>query len=312
MPKHSRLRKNRVVAERLEKLATDQPVLLSFLVFLAVAVMVVAASIPFFRRNPEDLMTNIVAEAYGMAMDLLVIGWFITWMNRRAERRIMIRGYQEEIENFLRWESVEAMHRIAGNIRRLNQEGLTELDLEHAYLRGAYLVEVNLAGARLRGATLSSAKLERAVLQRTDMLGADLGLANCVETDLYQANMVDANCMGAYMLRANLEGTYLKCTNLQGAYLVEANMRSAYLGDANLQGAILERADLRGAYLEGSNLERAKSLFDARLDPDVEARLRHDHPQLFEQAKLPAPTGPTGHLATYRPDLNPIATSDSP
>jgi len=311
MPKHSHLRKNRGIADRLEKLATDRPVLLSFLVFLVVTVLVVTFSIPFFRRNPEDLMTNIMAEAYGMAMDLLIIGWFITWMNRRAERRIMIRGYLEEIENFLRWESVEAMHRIASSIRRLNQEGFTELELEHAYLHGAYLVEVNLAGARLRNATLSNAKLERAILQRTDLAGADLGMANCMETDLYQANMVDANCRGTYMLRTNLEGAYLKRTNLQGAYLVEANMRSTYLGEANLQGAFLERADLRGAYLEDSNLEHAKSLFEARLDPDVEERLRQNHPQLFEGSKLPTADA-TDNATELEQNANPIVTSTAP
>lgn len=285
----------------LDRLATDKPVLLSFLIFLVVASIVVPVSVPFFLADPYPLIQNIVAESYGMLFDLLIIGWFITWMNRRAERRIMIRGYQEEIENMLRWESAEAMHRIASNIRRLNQEGISEIELEHAWLQGAYLVEANLCGARAREATFSGAKLERAELERADLTGAQFELTGLTDTRLQSAMMAGANLMGAYALRANLEATHLRGANLQGAFLVEANLRRADLGGANFRGAFLERTDLRGAFLDGANLEDARSLYGALLDPHVEEGLREIAPHLFAQSKLPVTAYPDGGAPSSKP-----------
>lgn len=290
MSTSSRRRKDFSLFGWLDRLATDKPVLLSFLVFLVVASIVVPVSLPFFFADPLPIVQNIVAESYGMLFDLLIIGWFITWMNRRAERRIMIRGYEEEIENMLRWESAEAMHRIASNIRRLNQEGISEIDLEHAWLQGAYLVEANLCGAQARDATFSGAKLERAELEQADLTGAQFELTSLVDTRLQGARLNGANLMGAYALRANLERAHLRGASLQGAFLVEANLRFADLGGANFRGAFLERTDLRGAFLDGSNLEEAKSLYGALLDPHVEAAMREVASHLFAQSKLPVTT----------------------
>jgi len=280
---------------RLDRLATDRPVLLSFLVFLVAALIVVPASVPFWISHGEDLMINIVAEMYGMTSDLLIIGWFITWLNRRAEHRIMIRGYLEEIENVLRWESAEAMHRISSNMRRLNREGIHEILLEHAYLRGAYLVEICLAGSTLREATLSSAKLDRADLEGADLFRADLGLASLENAIVCDAKMTEANCMGAYMLRTNLEGAYLQGANLQGAYVVESNLQHAYLGGVNFQGAFLEGSDLRGAYVEAADLERARSLYSTLLDAPIEQNLRRSVPHLFDRSRLPVNTSGDGN-----------------
>lgn len=297
-PRHRRY--GNPVLARLDRLATDKPVVLSFLVFVVAAMIVVPVSIPFWIHHGEDLMINIVAEMYGMMSDLLIIGWFITWMNRRAEHRIMIRGYLEEIENVLRWESAEAMHRISSNVRRLNREGIHDITLEHAYLRGAYLVEICLAGAVLREATLSSAKLDRADLEGADLFRADLGLASLENATVCGGKMTEANCMGAYMLRTNLEGAYLQGANLQGAYVVEANLRHAYLGGVNFQGAFLESSDLRGAYVEVADLERARSLYGTLLDGPVEQNLRRSVPHLFDRSRLPINTAKPGEEALQK------------
>lgn len=282
----------------LERMAAEHPVSLSFAVFVLVTLIVVPASLPFYLGDTYNFLENIMAEAHGMIFDLLVIGWFILWLNKRAERRLTLRGYEDEIENFLRWESPEAMHRIVGNVRRLNRAGKSAIHLEHAYLRGAHLAGADLCGARLRHAVLAGANLEAAVLRDADLVEANLELAKLVATDARGARLMHANLQGAFLDGADLREAYLKCANLQGAFLRHADLRGAHLGEVVVRGAVLEGVDLRGAFLGDVDLADAKTLYGSHLDADLEARLRAEHPALFEHsdeaARPPQPTGTMG------------------
>ena len=266
----------------LEKMAVDRPVMLAFLVFLTAALIVIPLSIPLYDETPQSFFDNLLVEAHGFLFDLLIIGWFSVWLTRRAERRLRIRRYQEEIEDFLGWESLEAMHRLTGDIRRLSREGVSEMNLRQAYLQGAYLVEINLAGAAMEGATLSSAKLRNARLHGATLRKAQIELADLVDADLHDTDLERANLTGAYLEGTNLMGANLAGANLKGAYLKRTRLADANLERANLTGAYLEHTDLRGATVTAEQLSAAKTLYGSRFDPDLHTALHENHPQLFE------------------------------
>lgn len=261
------------LASAVEKMAAEKPVLLAFLVFLASAFIVLPISLPYYLSADQGFLENILAEAHGVVFDLLIIGWFLLWINRLAERRVRNNRYREEIEDFLGWKSPEATHRIAGNIRRLNRGGVRErMRLTEAYLLGA-----NLAGAHLRGADLWGANLEEAILREADLVDANLAGANLEGADLERATLTRADLRGAALKEADLERADLERADLRGgsltsadlqyanltganlerANLTGANLRSANLKDVNLRGAVLDGANLRGANLAGAVLQGA-------------------------------------------------------
>lgn len=107
------------------------------------------------------------------------------------------------------------------------------LDLNGAYLVGAYysfsnlssiyLQNADLRGANLSYATLGKATLYRANLRNADLRNADLIDANLIEADLYNANLAAANLTNAVpnyanLSHANLSGTGLGAANLGGAH----------------------------------------------------------------------------------------------
>lgn len=267
--------------ETLEQMAAEKPVLLAFYVFLGVAFVVVPLSLPFYVSNTWDFLENIAAEAHGMVFDLLVIGWFMLWLNRLAERRLRNNRYREEIDDFLGWRSAEATHRIAGNIRRLNRNGIrTRLKLTEAYLTGAnlagaYLDGADLWGASLQGAQLGSARLNEANLAGADLQGADLERAALVRADLRGANLTEADLERTFLEEADLRGANLTGADLQFTSLPHANLERTRLIGATLRGAHLEGANLRGADFEGATLHGASldgaCLLDTRFaDADLE------------------------------------------
>jgi BTB/POZ domain-containing protein KCTD9 len=262
------------IGYRLERLAAEQPVLLAFLVFVAATLIVIPASIPFWLHDPFDFAMEIMAEAYGTLFDLLIIGWFLMWLSKRAERYMLHRRYREEIEDFLGWKSHEATHRIGGNIRRLNRGGVREeFRLTEAYLSGANLTgallkksdlwgadlsEALLGGADLRACNIGGANLENAILEHADLLDADLRGANLKDADLERANLEGADLRGVNLIGADLQYAILRGANLERCTLIGANLRGVDLEGANLNRALLESANLEGANLVGTTLEGAE------------------------------------------------------
>ena len=62
----------------------------------------------------DDWYFNVLSEAHGMVLDILVIGVGVALLNKYSEKRRDISRYQEEIDDFRHWDSDEAAYRIAG------------------------------------------------------------------------------------------------------------------------------------------------------------------------------------------------------
>ena len=167
------------------------------------------------------------------------------------------------------------------NLREANLRGA---DLQRANLQEANLQETNLRGANLQRASLLGADLQRAFLPEADLLytnlwGADLRKANLRETNLRRAGFQNTNLGGANLQEANLRDAFLQGANLRDAFLQEAD-----LGGANLRGADLREADLRGAKeLTVEQLCKVSTLYDAKLDQELEAQIKHECSDLLKE-----------------------------
>ncbi len=211
-------------------------------------VFVVGVTFIFFKYK-GDFLRNIFVEAHGMLFDLFVIATFILWLNKKAEKKRNIQRWQEEINDFRYWKSREAMYRIVGNIKRLEKNGFTKIDLRHCFLKYA-----PLRGIRLKGAILRQSKLQN-------------------------ANLWQANLKGANLRRAELNNTNLREANLQNAILIEAELEGAILDEANLQGV-----DLHGTYgISQDQLAKVKTLYNARLENYLMNIMKEYYPKLFEK-----------------------------
>ena len=124
------------------------------------------------------------------------------------------------------------------------------------------------------------------------------------ETNLQKAYLSKAHLEGADLSEAHLEGTnfietHLEGANLSGALLKGANLSGAHLEGANLTETYFEGANLSGTHLEGAKsliinrliiqLSKAKTLYKATLDKELEISLRENFPTLFEEPNYNEP-----------------------
>ncbi len=242
-----------------------KPVWIAAFLFVLFSVIVVGiTAFRFYHYGPvEHFWDRLLMESYGMLLDVLVIGIFLLWLNQKGRSYFEIQRYHDEIEDFRGWRFQEAAFRISGNIKRLNRNGVTGIDLSRCTLRNMDLRAVNLEGAGLVQADLRDAYLARAVLRSADLNGAGLRRAFLWQADLKEAILV-------------------------GADLRDANLESADLSGAYIQGCDLGGADLTAAILTGTKgltpeqLSGTKTLFNAVIDSKIEAQIQKVSPRLLK------------------------------
>jgi len=242
---------------------------------LAVAFLVVnLPTILGGRYLQKEFLESMLSNANSMILDILIILCLTTWLIRRSEKRREVQRLEDEIDDFRRWNSDEAAHRIRGSILRLNKLDISKIKLSFCNLENA-----DLAGAKLGGSDLHDTNFKNAFLQNADLSFCNLGRAN-----LCGCNLSDANLEGAHLEKANLEGADASGINLQYADLANTRFsRSILIGSyfygANMDGAELIGADIQGTYdlLDAEELQSA-DFTDAIMDDEVRESLSRINP----------------------------------
>lgn len=229
-----------------------KPIWAALLIFVPLLLIV---DLLFFEW-PKGL-NDVLIEAHGVVFDLLVFGVILAAYDHLRQKQQNIKRYREEIDDFRRWDEKEAMYRVVGNIRRLNREGVTKIDLSYCYLSGAMLKETDLSGANLSVANLKGANLSRATLTGANLSDANLSGADVRLANLAKVNISWANLSKAKLYRADLTMSDLTMADLTSADLSRANLASASLPGSILIGANLSEANLTGADLTAANLTDA-------------------------------------------------------
>jgi len=166
----------------------------------------------------------------------------------------------------------------------LQEVVFVDADLSGANLTGAYLRGANLIDSKLKGVNLIGADFRKAFLQGINLQGASPVLANFERVNLEGANLKNANLMDANLDRANLRDANLAGSNLKRSYLGGAHFEGTNLEGANLDRANLEYANLEEAKnLTVDQLSKAKTLYQAKLDPELEEELKAKYPHIFDK-----------------------------
>jgi len=261
---------------------SEKPILTSTIVLVVVGIVVIAASLPYYRENFHSFIGQVLAEAHGMIFDIAVIGILILWLNKTGEKRTRIRTYIDEIDDFRLWESEEAAFRTVGNIKRLNRHKITSINLAHSFL-----VKTNLNYVKLTGANLNYANLFNSALIDVNFESARLNQTNFENCNMNQSLLRKAYANGAifkdtYCIKADFEKAFLIKANFENAFLMEANLKNAYLTGADFTNANLYKADFRGAKgLTIDALAEAKTLYLAQFDKEFAQIIKADHPELI-------------------------------
>lgn len=120
-------------------------------------------------------------------------------------------------------------------------------------------------------------------LQLTNLRKAHLECIHLEEVNFHASDLQGAYLQEARLVHADLRA-HLEYADLREAHLEYADIKEANLQGAKLKGTNLEGADLRGAKnITIDQLSKVKTLYNAKLDPELEKPLREKYPALFEK-----------------------------
>lgn len=260
----------------------EKPMLTSFIVLLLLAVLVLGLSAPYYIANFKDFFKEVLAEAHGMLFDLAIIGILIFWLREMGEKRLRIRMYIDEIEDFRQWESEEAAFRTVGNIKRLNRHKISKINLVDCYLTKTNMNHLNLEGSNVNSADFS----------HCNAIDCNFKNIRANQTNFENAKLNQSNFEGAFASGANFKDAFLIKADFTNAFLIKADFTNAYLMEADLSnchltGAIFDEASLYKANLKGAEgisaeqLQNVKTLYLAELDEDLKKEISEKYPHLL-------------------------------
>jgi uncharacterized protein YjbI with pentapeptide repeats len=171
---------------------------------------------------------------------------------------------------------------------------LKSANLCHAHLYHTYLHKANLKNTNIRETTITSANFTNSNLQDADLQGAHIYSVNFEGADFGADEDFSHSSFGDWLEGATLEYAYISKSHFKNANLKKANLKrstldNVYFEGANLEGANFEGASLEGTYLKGAKnitidqLSKAKTLYNAKLDEELENELRAKYPHLFDE-----------------------------
>jgi BTB/POZ domain-containing protein KCTD9 len=270
---------------------TEKQILSTTLVMLFVGIFVISLSFPHYNNPDHHFYENLLVEAHGMIFDLLIIGILLVWLNKMGEKRLRIRRYQEEIDDFRHWINDEASFRIAGDLKRLNKDKVYNIDLYNCHLKNVNLNYVTLSGSNMNYINLEDSTLQNANLDNVRLNQANLQNVKMQGASLKNAQMSGANLQFTTAIKTDFTDANLIKAKFKGAVLIDSILTNSMVAGADFTDANLFKADLSNAKgLTAEQLSTARSVHMAVMAPEIEAKLRDIAPQLFNISDKKAPS----------------------
>lgn len=245
-----------------------------------------------------EIEEGIYIEAWGTLFDIFVIVLILGWFQLRREKKQHIERYEEEIDDFKRWDTDEARVRIAGNLRRLAKLGKTDVNLSGVILRDFSFFAQKIT--KLRGAKFSTETASWIADFSTVLERVDLSHADCTGTTFsrfllspsFGTKFSDVVFANATLVNASFEGATMVWTNPRPneddwheivdeetgdrAQTYWPPFEDADLAGASFRRAMLKNADFRNAKnVEFANFEDTKGLETCLFDEGVREKLNH-------------------------------------
>lgn len=231
----------------------------------------------------KDFWENILVEAHGMLLDIFVIGIIVLWFDKFREKKSQNNSFLERIDDFRYWHSDEAIHRVIGILRRLNENDISKFNLSNYKFSASRLKNINFKGSNLMGINFENTNLRNCDLAKANLTGANLNKSSMKNCSLEKAVLQRANFTEAILKGINLQKTDLKRTLFQGANLQSADFRKSNMENTNLLDANLRSANLKQVEnLTAEQLFEAKTLKDIKIDADLLDRIKLVRPDLLE------------------------------
>jgi len=221
----------------------------------------------------KSFFENVLVEAHGAVLDLLIVGVILYWFEQRRDRRHQIDRLEEELADLRLYRAPDAPYRTLGTIRRLLALDKNGLQISEMTLSNLEIRDIKLSGCNLHATVFTDSRMKHVQFDN-----CSLDAAIFVGVVLEDIRLANSSLKRAKFQNAKLNGLNLTSCQIENADFTNASLRSANLKGLDCKGVTFKNADLRSANLIGAkNLDpaaitAAKSIRDLKSDdPQIRA-----------------------------------------
>lgn len=196
----------------------------------------------------QSFFENVLVEAHGAVLDLLIVGVILYWFERRRSRRDQIERLEEELADLRLYRAPDAPYRTLGTIRRLlaldhsRPLQISEMTLSHLELKDLSLFECNMHATVFTDSRIKNVRFENCSLDAAIFAGVIMEHTQLTGSSLKRAKFQNAK----------LNGLNLTSCQIQNADFTNATLRSANFKGLDCKGVVFKNADLTSTNFIGA------------------------------------------------------------
>lgn len=209
----------------------------------------------------KSFWESFLVEMHGIAFELSVIGVLLIWLDTRRNKTSGIKRLQEDLDDYAMLDFPEVNVKKLGHIKRLNDYGITSVNVQNLILNELKLKGIKINGGNLIGLKVINGSIVGSIFTNVKMRSSNFQGSTIKSTPfknchLLKSNFVSAHCKGVDFSGSCLERVDFTNTDLQSSIFNDCDVR-----EAKFEGANLKHASFHGAsFLKAQDLARAKNL----------------------------------------------------
>jgi uncharacterized protein YjbI with pentapeptide repeats len=195
----------------------------------------------------RDFFENVLVEAHGAIVDLLVVGVVLYWFEQRKDASKSIERHREALADLRFYRGSDASYRVLGEVKRLLELGVPTLQLSEATLS-----ELEITGLTFTKTDFHAANLANTRLSRTTFHDCDCDAIILVGARLKHVTLKKVRLRRAKLQDASLNGCDFSSCEIESSDFTNADLRSAIFKNVDCAGVSFKGADLRSANFVGA------------------------------------------------------------
>jgi len=224
------------------------------------------SGIIFFLKNKvvDEFWGGVLVEATGFLFDIFLFGVLFTIYDSISNKKRLIENYRNEIDFFRTWNSKESSHRIAGNIRLLNNLNISKVNLEVCEMSELNLMKINLSGSYFHHTELNNITFAKSNFSFSEIVFSEFD--NCTFNNV------------------NFQNTIIEkpCSYFRHCYLADTNFNNSNLSGVSFENCILSGASFRNANINGTTfsnciVETEDWINELQIDKKYHSELTKDY-----------------------------------
>jgi len=194
---------------------------------------------------------NILVEAHGMAIELVIVGILVIWLDSRRSTNGEIVRLNEDLVDYAQLDFPEINVKKLGHIKRLNAAGVMQINVQNLALNS-----LNVRGVCIRDSKTIGLRISNGTVSNSSFINVQMRSSNFENTTIKSSKFEYCN-----LLKSNFGNSTCKGVNFSNSVIERADFINC-----NLQSSNFSNCDMRGVKLVGANLKQCSFLGATNLD----------------------------------------------